>query len=179
MMKALLEQAEEWLSKQEPTVRKKLKLAMQGVLAIAPPLLLASSELSAANKSLGIVAWALLMLCLWELCLLCSSRIRVRQLEHEKTMRPELPVLDGFDNSALIYLVVHDIYCQSARIANEMGLDSYKVSHSFDKLEAHGFVEKRKNEHSGIFEYSATPRGRSRCVNPSNEQGAPSNRSFS
>jgi len=97
---------------------------------------------------------------------MCIYRTKVRRLEAELSKTPELPTLDGLDNSMLIYLVTQNLGCGVDRIAVYAGKASYEIAHSMDKLEAHGYVQKTRKFTASGAEYKATPKGRDKCVNP-------------
>jgi hypothetical protein len=95
-----------------------------------------------------------------------QDNIPLETLQAEIPKEPELPELDGFDNAVLLHLVVNHHARYVDRVSNEMGEPAYKILRSLDKLETHGEIEKRLNPHSGLYEYTASARGRARCVPP-------------
>ena len=161
-MKLELEQIEQLIAKQEPTLRKKAQTALQTAVVILPTIVLMLIPLSKGARTLGIIAWAFLLLSLWLLTLWCGSRARARELQALLAKEPELPDLDGLDNRLLIHLVINHLGRYADRISGEMEVDTYKIIRSLDKLEAHNYVEKKLNVHSGLYEYAASAHGRSR-----------------
>ena len=106
------------------------------------------------------------LLCAWLASRLAIYRTKARLLEAEIAKEPELPRLDPLDHSMLIYLVAQNLGCGVDRIATYAGKASYEISHSMDKLEAHGFVTKTRDSTASGAEYKATPKGRDKCINP-------------
>jgi hypothetical protein len=161
-MNPSLEHAEEWLSRQAPRLQSSLGKSISALLGILGPILLVWLPPSPKWKIVLPALYILILLCLLLLTLWCGSRTKVRQLQAELAKEPELPALDGFDNSVLIHLVVNHLGRYADRISSEMGLETYKILRSLDKLEAHNFIAKKLNTHSGLYEYTASPQGRAR-----------------
>jgi len=160
-----IEAAEEWISTQSEAARTTLAKAIAGAWTLALPLLLSLSGLSTANKILGSVLWVSATLNLFLLVRVCWHRTQNRRREVDQAKLPEPPSLDGFDLSVLIRLVAYDVGSGVHRLANDMGVESFKVSHSTDKLLACGYVDYLRESSSGSV-YRANAAGRSRCLNP-------------
>ena len=161
-----LERIEEWLSRQEPVLRGRLSKAIQSFVAILGPLLIWLSEIPKMQKAAWSLVYVLTLLDLWLLSWLAIYRTKARLLKVEAERAPELPLLDGSDTAVLMQLVVYDKGCGVDRIASDFGKGSWEISHSMDKLAAHDFVVKLRDDSLSGAEYRATPKGRDRCANP-------------
>jgi len=157
--------AEGWLASRVEGARTMLAKAAAAAWTAAVPLLLLKSGFSTANKTLGSVLWVSATLNLFLLAVVCWHRRENRRREVDQAKLPDPPALDGFDLSVLIRLVAYDVGSGVHRLANDMGVESFKVSHSTDKLLACGYVDYLRESSAGSV-YRANAAGRSRCLNP-------------
>jgi|GEM_PF-2450934 len=162
------ESIEEWLSTQVGALRKTLTKAILGAWTLAVPLLLSMSGLSTANKIIGSILWVSVTLNLFLFAVVCWHRVERRRHLSTLAKTPELPLLEDSDWSVLRRLVAYDMGCGVRRLADDMGVESYQISFSMDKLDAGGYVVQTRSETLSGPEYKPTPKGRAKIVDPKN-----------
>jgi hypothetical protein len=165
-MKIQTEAAEEWLSTKVEGLQTTFAKAVTTLLTLAGPLFLLWSGLSTANKIVGICLWVSVTLNSFLLAKVCWYRTENRRRLADLAKIPDPPELDGFDLSVLIRLVAYDMGCGVQRLAGDMGVQPYKVSHSTDKLLAWGFVDNTRESTASGAEFRANAKGRNHCINP-------------